>query len=80
MYKLAPSLKFKNDSEIQQFMKKLVPDELAVLDDLPSLAAMNGAFQGNSQLLLEMNTILGKNACKPVFQNSKRDWKHLPSR
>ena len=53
---LAPSLKFKNDSEIQQFMKKLVPDELAVLDDLPSLAAMNGAFQGNSQLLLEMNT------------------------
>lgn len=53
---LAPSLKFKNDSEIQQFLKKLVPDELAVLNDLPHLAAMNGAFQGDSQLLIEMNT------------------------
>ena len=46
---LAPSLKFKNDSEIQQFLKKLVPDELAVLDELPDLASgYYGSFWKNS--------------------------------
>ncbi|MCY4553913.1 MAG: DUF3352 domain-containing protein [Candidatus Poribacteria bacterium] len=52
---LAPSLKFKNDSEIQQSLEDMMPDDLAVLNDLPNLAFVNGAFQGNQQLLLDMN-------------------------
>ena len=54
---LAPSLKFKNNSEIQQSLKKMIPDELTVLKDLPDLAFVNGAFQGNQQLMLEMNIL-----------------------
>ncbi len=54
---LAPSLAFKNGSEIQQSLKKMMPDELTVLKDLPDLAFVNGAFQGNQQLMLEMNML-----------------------
>ena len=54
---LAPSLKFKNNSEIQQSLKKMMPDELTVLKDLPNLAFVNGAFQGNQQLMLELNIL-----------------------
>jgi len=54
---LAPSLKFKNDSEIRQSLKEMMPDDLAVLNDLPNLAFVNGAFQGNQQLLLDMNML-----------------------
>ena len=51
---LAPSLAFKNGSEIQQSLKKMIPDELTVHEDLPDLAFVNGAFQGNQQLMLEI--------------------------
>ena len=54
---LAPSLKFKNDSEIRQSLEEMIPDDLAVLNDLPNLAFVNGAFQGNQQLLLDMNML-----------------------
>ena len=54
---LAPSLKFKDDSEIQQSLEEMMPDDLAVLNDLPNLAFVNGAFQGNQQLLLDMNML-----------------------
>ncbi|MCY3741578.1 MAG: DUF3352 domain-containing protein [Candidatus Poribacteria bacterium] len=54
---LAPTLKFKNDSEIQRSLAEMMPDELAVLSDLPNLAFVNGAFQGNTQLLLDMNML-----------------------
>ena len=54
---LAPSLAFKNGSEIQQSLKKMMPDELTVLKDLPDLAFVNGAFQGSQQLMLEMNML-----------------------
>ena len=54
---LAPSLKFQADSEIQQSLKKMIPNELAVLNDLPNLAFVNGALQGNSQLLLDLNLL-----------------------
>ena len=54
---LAPSLAFKNGSEIQQSLKKMMPDELTVHEDLPNLAFMNGAFQGNQQLMLEMGML-----------------------
>ena len=54
---LAPSLAFKNGSEIQQSLKKMMPDELTVHKDLPNLAFMSGAFQGNQQLMLEMGML-----------------------
>ena len=54
---LAPSLKFKDDSEIQQSLEEMMPDDLTVLNDLPNLAFVNGAFQGNQQLLLDMNML-----------------------
>ena len=54
---LAPSLAFKNGSEIQQTLKKMMPDELTVHEDLPNLAFINGAFQGNQQLMLEMGML-----------------------
>ncbi|MDE0685076.1 MAG: DUF3352 domain-containing protein, partial [Candidatus Poribacteria bacterium] len=54
---LAPTLKFKNDSEIQRSLAEMLPDDLAVLSDLPNLAFVNGAFQGNTQLLLDMNML-----------------------
>lgn len=52
---LAPSVKFKDNSEIQQSLEEMIPDDLAVLNDLPNLAFVNGAFQGNTELLLDMN-------------------------
>ena len=52
---LAPFLKFKDNSEIQQSLEDMIPDDLAVLNDLPNLAFVNGAFQGNTELLLDMN-------------------------
>ena len=54
---LAPSLKFQADSEIQNSLKEMIPNELAVLNDLPNLAVVNGALQGNSQLLLDLNLL-----------------------
>ena len=52
---LAPFLKFKDNSEIQQSLAEMIPDDLAVLNDLPNLAFVNGALQGNTELLLDMN-------------------------
>ena len=52
---LAPALKFNNNSEILRSLKKITPDELVILNDLPDLGFVNGAFQSNSQLMLEMN-------------------------
>ena len=54
---LAPSLKFKNGSEIQQYLKKMIPDELVILQDLPNLAVVNGAYQMDAKLLVDMNMI-----------------------
>ena len=54
---LAPSLKFKHNSEIQRSLEEMIPDDLAVLNDLPNLAFVNGAFQGNTELLLDMNML-----------------------
>ena len=54
---LAPFLKFKDNSEIQRSLEEMIPDDLAVLNDLPNLAFVNGAFQGNQQLLLDLNML-----------------------
>ena len=54
---LAPSLKLKNGSEIQQYLEKMIPDELVILNDLPNLAVVNGAYQMDAKLLVDMNMI-----------------------
>ena len=54
---LTPSLRFKNGSKIQQYLKKMIPDELAILSDLPNLAVVNGAYQMDAKFLVDMNMI-----------------------
>ena len=54
---LAPSLKFKDGSAIQQSLQKMIPDELVILNDLPNLAFVNGAYQMDQKLLIDLNTI-----------------------
>ena len=54
---LAPSLKFKNGSEIQQSLKKMIPDELVILNDLPNIAFVNGAYQADQKLMIDLNTM-----------------------
>ena len=53
---LAPFLKLKNDGKIQDVLNKFTPDDLVLLNDLPNSAFINGGFQGNSRLLLDLNT------------------------
>ena len=53
--KLAPFLKFQNNSGIQNALKEMVPHELTRLGELPSPAFMNGAFQGKPELMIEMS-------------------------
>ena len=54
---LTPSLRFKNGSKIQQSLKKMIPDELVILNDLPNLAVVNGAYQMDPKFLVDMNMI-----------------------
>ena len=53
--KLAPFLKFKSNSKILDTLKGMPPKELALLDGLPSPVFINGALQGNPELMLEMS-------------------------
>ena len=53
--KFSPLLRFKSDSEIQNTLKEMAPNELTLLGELPSPASMNGAFQGKPELMTEMN-------------------------
>ncbi len=55
---LTPSLKFKNGSEIQQSLKKMIPEDLEILRDLPNLAVVNGAYQASPQFAVDM-TLMG---------------------
>lgn len=52
---LSPFLRFKNNGDIQNALKGMAPDALTLLGELPSLAFMNGAFQGKPELMIEMN-------------------------
>ena len=54
---LAPSLKFKNGSEIQQSLAKMIPQELAILNDLPNLASVNGAYQMDPKFIVDINML-----------------------
>ena len=62
---LAPFLKFKSGSKVQNTLKEMDPAQLVLLDNLPSQAFMSGGFQGKPELLIEMNMfwlkMLGKN-------------------
>ena len=51
---LSPSLKFKNGSEIQQSLKKMIPEDLEILNDLPNLAFVNGAYQVSPKFVVDM--------------------------
>ena len=53
--KLAPFLRFKSNSEIQNALKEMTPDELTLLGELPSPTFTNGAFQGKPELMIEMS-------------------------
>lgn len=53
--KLAPFLKFKNNSEILNTLMEMVPKDLALLGGLPSPTFMNGALQGKPELMIEMS-------------------------
>ncbi len=53
--KLAPFLKFQNNSGIQNALKEMAPHELTLLGELPSPAFMNGALQGKPELMIEMS-------------------------
>ncbi len=50
---LAPFLKFKDEGKIQDTLKTLTPDELALMNDLPNGAFMFGGFEGNALDLYE---------------------------
>ena len=52
---LAPFLKFKSGSEIQNAFKQMDSHQLALLGELPNQVFMGGGFQGKPELLAEMN-------------------------
>ena len=54
---LAPLLKFKSNSKIQQILKENSPNELALLGRLPSKAFMNGSFQIKPKFTIEMSRL-----------------------
>ena len=54
---LAPSLKFKDNSEIQQSLKEMIPDDLTILNDLPALAFVNGAYQMDQHFMGDMSMV-----------------------
>lgn len=55
--KLSPSLRFKRGSSIQKMLKGMVPEPLTHLGELPGQAFMNGAFQGDPELITELSML-----------------------
>ena len=50
---LSPFLKFTDDGKIQDVLKKMTPNQLASVNDLPNDGFLFGGFEGNSKLLFE---------------------------
>ena len=48
-------LEFQSDSKIQNALKDMKPHPLALLNDLPKQAFMNGGFRGKPEFLIEMS-------------------------
>ncbi len=67
---LAPFLKFKSGSKIQNALKEMDPHQLALLGNLPNQAFMNGGFQGKPELLIEMNMFWLKMLAKSASKQS----------
>ena len=53
---VAQSLKFKTGSKIQNALKEIDLRQLALLDELPKKAFVNGGFQGKPEFFVEMGT------------------------
>ncbi len=49
----APFLKFDSDGQIQDFLKKMTPGELMIVNDLPNQGFLNAGFQGSPDVLFE---------------------------
>ncbi len=54
--RLTPFLRFKSGSDIQHKLAKMAPNELRLLEGLPTSAFMNGSLQGDPDLMVEMST------------------------
>ena len=52
---LTTFLQFETNGQIQQKLNEWTPNELVLINDLPNSAFINGAFQGNQQLLADMS-------------------------
>ncbi len=52
---LAQFLTFKTGSKIQNLLREIGSDQLALLNKLPKQAFINGGFQGEPEFLIEMN-------------------------
>lgn len=86
---LKPFLKFKNDSEFLEEIKK-VSDKLSNIEVLPNQSAVNAAFQGVPKLLVEISTFWFVNLQKdvpaqqkqsdPLFQEVKAFYESLADR
>ena len=63
---LAPFLKFKTGSKIQNALKEMDVHQLALLSELPNRVFMGGGFQGKPEVLAEMNMFWLK-----MFSHSK---------
>ncbi len=50
---LSPFLKFKDEGKIQDTLKELMPDELAIMNDLPNGGFMFGGVEGDASRLYE---------------------------
>lgn len=68
---LATFLQFKADGQIQGKLKELTPNGLVLLNDLPNTAFMNGAFEGNPELLVD----IGMSWIKPFFKDNAEQTK-----
>ncbi len=50
---LGQYLKFTDDGEIHEALKKMMPDELVLLNDLPNNSFLSGGMKANQQLMFE---------------------------
>ena len=68
---LATFLQFKADGKIQETLKEMTPDGLVLLNDLPNSAFINGAFEGNPELLVDMSMSWMKSFFKDNAEQGK---------
>ncbi len=57
---LSLDLSFKNEGKMQEILKGMNPKELTLIDELPNNGFINGAFQGKTSVLFDLNAGLMK--------------------